>query len=196
MRNALRKAGLSFEEVPNDGAFYGPKVEFHLTDAIGRSWQCGTLQLDFVLPERLDAFYIGQDGVKHHPVMFHRALLGSMERFIGMMIEHYAGKLPLWLTPVQVVVATITDEAAAYAEDVLIALKTAGVRAEIDLRNEKINYKVREHSLAKIPAMMVVGKREAETRTVAMRRMDSQEQPVLPLTEAVAILAKEAAPPG
>jgi threonyl-tRNA synthetase len=195
LRNALRKAGLEFEEVPNDGAFYGPKVEFHLTDAIGRSWQCGTLQLDFVLPERLDASYIGEDGIKHRPVMLHRAILGSFERFIGMLIEHYAGKLPLWLTPVQVLVATITDESAAYAEEVLAALKAAGLRAEIDLRNEKINYKVREHSLAKVPAMLVVGKREAENRTVALRRMDQQEQPVLSLDEAVASLAKEATPP-
>jgi threonyl-tRNA synthetase len=195
LRKALREAGLDFAEDPGEGAFYGPKVEFHLTDAIGRSWQCGTLQLDFVLPERLDASYIGEDGVKHRPVMMHRAILGSFERFLGVMIEHYAGKLPLWLAPLQVVVATITDEAAGYAEEVVAALKAAGLRAEADLRNEKINYKVREHSLAKVPVMLVVGRREAENRTVAMRRMDVQEQPVLGLDEAVGMLAKEGMPP-
>jgi threonyl-tRNA synthetase len=196
LRAALNAAGLPFEELPGEGAFYGPKVEFHLTDAIGRSWQCGTLQLDFVLPERLDASYIGEDGAKHRPVMLHRALLGSMERFIGILIEHYAGKLPLWLAPVQVVVATITDEAKAYAEEVAAALKKAGIRVETDLRNEKINYKVREHSLAKVPAMLVVGKREAEQKTVALRRMDSKDQPVLALAEAVQMLEEEAKAPG
>ncbi len=195
LRSALRKAELDFEELPNEGAFYGPKVEFHLTDAIGRSWQCGTLQLDYVQPERLDASYIGEDGAKHRPVMLHRAGLGSIERFIGMLIEHYAGKFPLWLAPLQVVVATITDEASAYAEEVHAALKVAGIRVDIDLRNEKINYKVREHSLAKVPVMLVVGKREAENRTVAMRRMDSQEQPVMGLEQVAANLVKEAMPP-
>ena len=196
LRSALRAAGLAFEELPGEGAFYGPKVEFHLTDAIGRSWQCGTHQLDFQLPERLDASYIGEDGARHRPVMLHRAILGSLERFIGMLIEHYTGKLPLWLAPLQVVVATITDEAAGYAAEVAAALKVAGLRAETDLRNEKINYKVREHSLAKVPVMLVVGKREAEQRTVAMRRMDVQEQPVLGLEAAVEMLVKEGTPPG
>ena len=147
---------------PGEGAFYGPKLEFVLRDAIGRDWQCGTLQVDFVLPERLDAAYVGEDGQKHRPVMLHRAILGSLERFIGILIEHYAGKLPLWLAPVQVVVATITSDADDYALEVKAALAKAGLRVEVDLRNEKINYKVREHSLAKIPVMVVVGRREAD----------------------------------
>ncbi|WP_119680006.1 threonine--tRNA ligase [Indioceanicola profundi] len=195
LRQALRANGLAFEELPGEGAFYGPKVEFHLTDAIGRSWQCGTLQLDFVLPERLDASYIGQDGARHRPVMLHRAILGSFERFIGMMIEHYAGKFPLWLAPVQVVVATITSEADGYAADVAAALKAAGLRAELDVRNEKINLKVREHSLAKVPVMLVVGGREAENRTVAIRRLGSKDQEILALDEAVANLMVEARSP-
>ena len=195
LRVALRSAGLAFEELPGEGAFYGPKVEFHLTDAIGRSWQCGTLQLDYVAAERLDASYIGEDGAKHRPVLLHRAALGSLERFIGMLIEHYAGKFPLWLAPVQLVVATITGEADPYAREVLAACKAAGLRADIDLRNEKINYKVREHSLAKVPVMLVVGKREAENRSVALRRMDSQDQPVVALDEMIAKLTEEARAP-
>ncbi|HVY12187.1 MAG TPA: threonine--tRNA ligase, partial [Alphaproteobacteria bacterium] len=149
LRDALNKAEMKFEELPGEGAFYGPKVEFHLTDAIGRTWQCGTLQLDFVLPERLDATYMGEDGAKHRPVMLHRALLGSLERFVGILIEHYAGKLPLWLAPVQVVVANITNDVDDYAQDVFKALTDAGLRAELDTRPEKINYKIREHSLKK-----------------------------------------------
>lgn len=195
LRQALAAAGLEYEDAPGEGAFYGPKLEFHLTDAIGRSWQCGTLQLDFVLPERLDAVYIGEDNAKHRPVMLHRAILGTLERFIGILLEHYAGNLPLWLAPVQVVVATITSEADAYAAEVLATLHAAGIRAESDTRNEKINYKVREHALAKVPVLLVVGKREAEQQMVAMRRQGSGEQPVMALAEAVALLHKEGSLP-
>jgi threonyl-tRNA synthetase len=180
---------------PGEGAFYGPKLEFHLRDTIGRSWQCGTLQTDFVLPERLDATYIAEDGQKHRPVMLHRAIFGSMERFIGILIEHYAGKFPLWLAPVQAVVATITSDADAYAGEVEAALRQAGLRVTADLSNEKINYKVREHSLRKIPAMLVVGRREAETRSVALRRLGGTEQELLALADAGARLAHEAAVP-
>ncbi len=196
LRQAMRAAKLEFTEAPGDGAFYGPKLEFHLKDAIGRSWQLGTLQLDFVLPERLGASYIGEDGQKHRPVMLHRALFGSMERFIGVMIEHYAGKLPLWMAPVQCVVATITSEADDYANDVVAKLKQAGIRAELDLRNEKINYKVREHSLAKVPVMFVVGKREAEENKVAIRTLghnDQQKVEILP--DAIDTLTAECRPP-
>ncbi len=196
LRAALRAAGLPFEELPGEGAFYGPKVEFHLTDAIGRTWQCGTLQLDFVLPERLDATYIGEDGQRHRPVMLHRALLGSMERFVGVLIEHYAGHLPLWLAPLQAVVATITSDADGFAGQVQAALAAADLRAETDLRNEKINYKVREHSLAKVPVMLVVGKKEAADGTVALRRLGGEKQEVLALAEAVNRLKAEAAVPG
>jgi len=196
LRVALRAAGLPFEELPGEGAFYGPKVEFHLTDAIGRTWQCGTLQLDFVLPERLDASYVGEDGHRHRPVMLHRALLGSMERFVGVLIEHYAGHLPLWLAPLQAVVATIPSDADGFAGQVQAALSAAGLRAETDLRNEKINYKVREHSVAKVPVILVVGKKEAAEGTVAVRRLGGEKQEVLALTEAVNRLRAEAAVPG
>jgi len=195
LRQALTKAGLPFTEEEGEGAFYGPKVEFHIRDAIGRSWQCGTLQLDFVLPERLDASYIGEDGAKHRPVMLHRAIIGTLERFIGIMIESYAGKLPLWLTPVQCVVASVTGDANAYAEKVCEQLKANGIRAELDIRNEKINYKVREHSLAKVPALFVVGAREAEEKTIAIRRLGSQAQNVVSLDQAIADLVKEAEVP-
>jgi threonyl-tRNA synthetase len=195
LRSALKGAGLAFEELPGEGAFYGPKVEFHLTDAIGRTWQCGTLQLDFNLPERLDASYIGEDSHKHRPVMLHRAILGSMERFIGILIEHYVGRFPLWLAPVQAVVATITSDADAYAGKVFKQLKDAGIRAEIDLRNEKINYKIREHSLAKTPQIWVVGKREAEEGKVAIRRLGSDAQEILALDAAIRKIAGESAPP-
>jgi threonyl-tRNA synthetase len=195
LRDALVAAGLEFEELPGEGAFYGPKIEFHLTDAIGRTWQCGTLQFDSVLPERLDATYVGEDGAKHRPVMLHRAILGSLERFIAILIENYAGKLPLWLAPVQAVVTTITSEADGYAQDVHAALLAAGIRAEIDLRNEKINYKVREHSLKKVPLMLVVGKREAENRNVALRRLGGEAQEVLALGEALHKLVAEARSP-
>mgnify|MGYP001598415615 CR=1 FL=1 len=195
LREATEAAGLACTHNPGEGAFYGPKLEFVLRDAIGRDWQCGTLQVDFVLPERLDAHYVGEDGAKHRPVMLHRAILGSFERFIGILIENYAGKFPFWLAPVQAVVATITNEADAYAGEVLAALGAAGVKAEADLRNEKINYKVREHSLAKVPAMLVVGGREARERTVALRRLGGEAQEALALQEAVARLAAEARGP-
>ncbi|MEX6724849.1 threonine--tRNA ligase [Parapedomonas caeni] len=181
LRDAVRAAGrdtpaYGWEELPGEGAFYAPKLEFHLTDAIGRTWQVGTIQADTVLPERLDASYIGEDGERHRPVLLHRAILGTFERFIGILIEHHAGRFPLWLAPVQVVVATIVSDADAYAADVVAALRAAGLRAELDVRNEKINYKVREHSLAKVPYLLVVGKREAEERTVAVRRLGSDEK--------------------
>jgi threonyl-tRNA synthetase len=195
LKTAVEAAGLSYELNPGEGAFYGPKLEFVLRDAIGRDWQCGTLQVDFVLPERLDASYIGEDGAKHRPVMLHRAILGSLERFIGVLIEHYAGRFPLWLAPVQAVVATITGDADAYAREVAAALERAGLRVEADLRNEKINYKVREHSLAKVPALLVVGKREAEAATVAIRRLGSPDQEILALDDAVTRLRTEAASP-
>ena len=171
------KAG--FEELPGEGAFYAPKLEFHLTDAIGRTWQVGTIQSDRVLPERLDASYVGEDGERHRPVMLHRAILGTFERFIGILIEHHAGRFPLWLAPVQVVVATIVSDADEYANGLVEQLKAAGIRAEADLRNEKINYKVREHSLAKVPVMLVVGRREADEGTVAVRRLGEERQQVL-----------------
>jgi threonyl-tRNA synthetase len=200
LREAVRLAGrqgpeYGWEELPGEGAFYSPKLEFHLTDAIGRTWQCGTLQLDYVLPERLDASYVGEDGERHRPVMLHRAILGTFERFIGILIEHHAGRFPLWLAPVQAVVATIVSDADAYALEVVEKLKSAGIRAEVDLRNEKINYKVREHSLAKVPNLLVVGKREAEEGTVALRTLGSQAQTMLSLDESIARLANEALPP-
>ncbi len=195
MADVLNELGIAFEYAPGDGAFYGPKYEFHLRDAIGRSWQMCPCQLDFVLPERLDASYVGEDGKKHRPVMIHRAVFGTFERFMGVLIEHYAGKLPLWLAPVQVVVATITGKADDYAATVLASLKKAGLRAELDTRNEKINYKVREHSHAKVPVMFIVGAREAEEGTVAIRRMDSQDQPVEKLENAVETLANLCKPP-
>jgi threonyl-tRNA synthetase len=201
LRDAVHAAGrdtpeFGWEELPGEGAFYAPKLEWHLTDAIGRTWQVGTMQTDTVLPERLDAFYIGEDGEKHRPVMLHRAILGTFERFIGILIEHHAGKFPLWLAPVQAVVATIVSDADDYAQEVLAAMRQAGLRAEADVRNEKINYKVRGHSLAKVPLLLVVGKREAEERTVAVRRLGSDEhQKVMTLDEAVRLFAEEAVPP-
>jgi threonyl-tRNA synthetase len=192
---ASAAAGLETTLNPGEGAFYGPKLEFVLRDAIGRDWQCGTLQVDFVLPERLDAHYVGEDGEKHRPVMLHRAILGSFERFLGILIEHHAGKFPLWLAPLQVVVATITNEADDYAREVLAALKAAGIRAEIDLRNEKINYKVREHSLAKVPVMLVIGKKEAENHSVALRVLGGANQEILALKDAVAKISTESTPP-
>jgi threonyl-tRNA synthetase len=194
-RAARQAVNMEVEPLPGEGAFYGPKLEFHLRDAIGRTWQCGTLQLDFVLPERLDAEYVAEDGSKQRPVMLHRAICGSMERFLGVAIENYAGAFPLWLAPTQAVVASITSDADDYAREVAAALKAAGLRVELDLRNEKINYKVREHSLAKTPVIAAVGRREAETRALAIRRLGSEGQTVLPLDEAVAALADEAIPP-
>jgi threonyl-tRNA synthetase len=195
LRIAVEAAGLTYEMAPGEGAFYGPKLEFHLRDAIGRSWQCGTLQVDFVLPERLDATYIGEDGQRHRPVMLHRAIIGTFERFLGIMIENYAGHFPLWLAPVQVVVATITSDADEYAGEVAAALKAAGLRVETDIRNEKINYKVREHSLAKVPVIAVVGKREAEERKVALRRLGGDKQEILALDDALNRLGDEARSP-
>ena len=192
---ATEAAGLDYSLDPGEGAFYGPKLDFVLRDAIGRDWQCGTLQVDFVLPERLDASYVGEDGGKHRPVMLHRAILGSFERFIGILIENYAGRFPLWLAPVQAVVATITNDADAYAEMVAAACRKAGLRVETDLRNEKINYKVREHSLAHVPAMLVVGRREADDGTVAVRRLGAKNQEILALEDAVGQLSVEAASP-
>jgi threonyl-tRNA synthetase len=180
---------------PGEGAFYGPKFEYVLRDAIGRDWQCGTTQVDFNLPERFGAFYIGEDGNKHVPVMIHRAICGSMERFLGILIENYAGHFPLWLAPTQITVCTITSEADAYAVEVTKALKDAGLRAESDLRNEKINYKVREHSVTKVPVILVVGKREMEEKAVNMRRLGSQEQKAMSLADALAALKAEATPP-
>jgi threonyl-tRNA synthetase len=188
LRDAAVAAGLMPEDLPGEGAFYGPKLEFHLTDAIGRSWQCGTLQLDFVLPERLDAEYVGEDGARHRPVMLHRAIFGSMERVIGILIEHYAGKLPGWLAPVQVVVATITNEADHYGLEVAARMRAAGLRVQTDFRNEKINYKIREHSLTKIPVIAVVGKREAVERTVALRTLGAEKQEFLSLDSAITAL--------
>jgi threonyl-tRNA synthetase len=195
LERAANAAGVEVERIPNEGAFYGPKLEFHLRDAIGRTWQCGTLQLDYVLPERLDANYIGEDGAKHRPVMLHRAIAGSLERFLGVLIEHYAGAFPLWLAPVQAVVATITSEADEYAISVAERLRKAGLRIETDLRNEKVGYKVREHSLAKVPVLAVVGRREAEEGKVAIRRLGSDRQSVMTLDEAIAALCDEATPP-
>ena len=193
--DAVEAAGLPYTLNPGEGAFYGPKLEFVLRDAIGRDWQCGTFQVDFVLPERLDAEYVGEDGHRHRPVMLHRAILGSFERFIGVLVEHYAGRFPLWLAPVQAVVATITPEGDEFAAEVADRLRAAGLRVELDVRNEKIGYKVREHSVAKIPVILAVGRREAEERTVALRRLGSNTQESLALESAVDTLKAEAAPP-
>ena len=195
LKRAVEAAGLTYELNPGEGAFYGPKLEYVLRDAIGRDWQCGTIQVDLNLPERLGAFYIGPSGEKTVPVMIHRAMFGSLERFTGILIEHYAGHLPLWLAPVQAIVATIVSDADSYAQEVLAALQAAGLRAEADLRNEKINYKVREHSLAKVPVLLVVGKRETDERTVSVRRLGSQAQEVMSLDAAVRALVVEAVPP-
>ena len=195
LREASEAAGLETRLNPGEGAFYGPKLEFVLTDTIGREWQCGTLQVDFVLPERLNASYVGEDGAKHRPVMLHRAILGSFERFIGILIEQYAGRLPLWLAPVQAVVATITNDADAYAREVQEALKVAGLRVEADLGSDKIGYKVRQHSVRKVPLLLAVGQREGEQRTVALRRLGSKAQESLALDEAVRIFVDEAKPP-
>lgn len=193
--HASEAAGLETTRNPGEGAFYGPKLEFVLRDAIGRDWQCGTLQVDFVLPERLDASYVAEDGSRQRPVMLHRAILGSFERFIGILIENFAGHFPLWLAPVQAVVATIVSDADEYAREVRATLRKAGLRVDLDVRNEKINYKVREHSLAKVPVLLVVGKREAETRTVALRRLGGTEQEVVALDQAVATLVAQSASP-
>ena len=195
LKSATEAAGCEFELNPGEGAFYGPKLEFVLTDAIGRDWQCGTLQVDFVLPERLDASYIGEDGDKHRPVMLHRACLGSFERFIGILIENFAGKLPFWLAPRQVVVAAIVSDADEYCREVVDLLTRLGIRAELDLRNEKINYKVREHSLAKVPVILACGKREVENQTVSIRRLGETQTSVAPLDEIAQSLKAESAAP-
>ena len=195
LRHAIDVTGHEWTLNPGEGAFYGPKLEYVLRDAIGRDWQCGTLQVDFNLPGRLGAFYIGQDGDRHVPVMLHRAMFGSLERFTGILIEHYAGHFPLWIAPTQAVVATIVSEADDYAKEVQAVLDAAGLRAETDLRNEKINYKVREHSHAKIPVLLVVGKREAEERTVSVRRLGSRDQQTVPLDQIVKDLVAEAVAP-
>jgi len=195
LENACKAIGLAYTINPGEGTFYAPKLEFVLRDAIGRDWQCGTIQLDYVLPERLGAEYVAEDGSKKRPVMLHRAIVGSLERFIGVLIEHYAGRFPLWLAPVQAVVATITSEADDYAREAAGLLQAKGLRADLDLRNEKINYKVREHSHAKVPVLLVVGGREVEERTVSLRRLGAEAQEILTLDEAAARLAEEAAPP-
>ena len=193
--DAVDHVGLEYTLNPGEGAFYGPKLEFVLTDAIGRDWQCGTLQVDFVLPERLDANYVGADNTKHRPVMLHRAILGSFERFIGILIENFAGRFPMWLAPIQVVVTGITNDQDAYVNEVYMQLKSAGLRAEIDTRNEKINYKIREHSHAKIPAIFVAGGREADNNTITIRRLGSKNQETLDLTDAINTLVTESIEP-
>ena len=195
MAEAARAAGTEPVVTEGDGAFYAPKLDFIVKDAIGREWTCGTIQLDYVLPDRLDATYIAEDGQKHRPVMLHRAILGSFERFIGIMIENYAGAFPLWLAPTQAVVATITSDADGYAEEVVAKFRAAGLRTEIDLRNEKINYKIREHSVNKVPVIAVVGRKEAEEGKVAIRRLGSQAQTIVTVEEAIAMLTDEALAP-
>ncbi len=195
LKRAVEAAGLTYELNPGEGAFYGPKLEYVLRDAIGRDWQCGTVQVDLNMPERLGAYYIGADGEKTVPVMIHRAMFGSLERFTGILVEHHAGHLPLWLSPVQAVVATIVSDANEYAETVLAALKAAGLRADADLRNEKINYKVREHSVGKVPVILAIGQREVDERTVSMRRLGEKETKTVSLDEALASLAEEALAP-
>ena len=195
LRGALDGMGVDYGVNPGEGAFYGPKIEFVLRDAIGRDWQCGTLQVDLNLPERLDAAYIGEDGERHRPVMLHRALFGSLERFLGILLEHYAGHLPFWLAPLHAVVATITSDADDYADEVAAAARKAGLQVELDRRNEKIGYKVREHSVRKVPVMLVVGRNEVEARTVAVRRLGGRNQEVLALDTAIDRLKAEAAGP-
>ena len=195
LKSASKAAGLELILNPGEGAFYGPKLEFVLRDAIGRDWQCGTLQVDFMLPERLGASYVAEDGSRKVPVMLHRAIFGSFERMIGVLIEHYAGRFPLWLAPTQAVVATIVNDADSYAGEVADTLRAAGLRVDTDLRNEKINYKVREHSMAHVPLILAVGRRDMEGRTVAVRRLGSEKQEVLELGAAVTKLSEETRPP-
>ncbi|MGL5009952.1 MAG: threonine--tRNA ligase, partial [Paracoccaceae bacterium] len=195
LAKAIEKAGYSYTVNPGDGAFYGPKLDFKLTDAIGREWQCGTFQADFNLPVRLGAEYVGEDGAKHHPVMMHRAILGSFERFIGILIENYAGKLPFWLAARQVVVASIVSDADAYVHEITAELRKAGIRAEADTRNEKINYKVREHSVGKVPVILAIGMKEVEERTVSLRRLGDTITATLPLATAIMSLSAEAMAP-
>ena len=192
----MQTLGIDYAYNRGEGAFYGPKIEFVLRDAIGRDWQCGTLQVDLNLPGRLGASFIGEDGNRHVPVMLHRAIFGSLERFIGILLEHYAGNLPLWLAPVQIVVATITSEADPYAAEVVEAFDAAGLRVFADTRNEKINYKVREHSVMKVPIIIAVGKRERDEVSVSIRRLGAKGQQSMPLEAAVATLLEQAQPPG
>ena len=187
---AIKAVGSDYEVDPGEGAFYGPKLDFKLTDAIGREWQCGTFQADFNLPERLDATYIGEDGAKHRPVMLHRAILGSFERFIGIMIENYSGKLPFWLAPRQVVVASIVSEADQMVDEVVAKLATVGIRAEADIRNEKINYKIREHSVGKVPVILALGRKEVEDGTVTVRRLGEKQTSVMGVDELIAGLGE------
>jgi threonyl-tRNA synthetase len=195
LREACVLAGVEYDLNPGEGAFYGPKLEFVLRDAIGRDWQCGTLQVDYVLPERLDAEYVAEDGTRRRPVMLHRAILGSFERFLGILIEQYAGRFPLWLAPVQAVIATVVSDADDYAREVAAKLEAAGLSARVDLGRDKINAKIREHSLQHVPVIAVVGRKEAEGRTVALRRLGGEAQEVLTLDEAVARLTLDAMPP-
>ncbi len=195
LKSATEAAGYAYELNPGEGAFYGPKLEFVLTDAIGRDWQCGTLQVDFVLPDRLDATYIGEDGAKHRPVMLHRAILGSFERFIGILIENFSGRLPFWLAPRQVVVASIVSEADGFVDEIVALLKKHGLKVEADKRNEKINYKIREHSTGKVPVILAVGRKEMEDRTVTVRRLGESETQVRSISDLLAELALEATPP-
>jgi threonyl-tRNA synthetase len=195
LENAIKAVGRDYVLEPGDGAFYGPKLDFYLTDAIGRVWQCGTFQVDPNLPERLDASYIGEDGAKKRPYMLHRATLGSFERFLGILIEEHAGKLPFWIAPRQVVVASIVSDADAYVEEVVDILRKQGIRAEADLRNEKINYKIREHSVGKVPAILAIGRKEVEDRTVTLRRLGEKQTKVVDLDTIVADLTAEAIPP-
>jgi threonyl-tRNA synthetase len=191
LKNALEASGLEYSYNPGEGAFYGPKLEFVLRDAIGRDWQCGTLQVDLNLPSRLGATYIAEDGQKHTPVLLHRAMFGSLERFIGILIEHHAGNLPLWLAPTQAKVLTITSDADDYALDLVGRLRKAGINADADLRNEKISYKVREHSVAKVPVLLAVGQREVDEQTVALRRLGSKHQTVMSADDVIAALSDE-----
>ncbi|HEY5761861.1 MAG TPA: threonine--tRNA ligase, partial [Rhodocyclaceae bacterium] len=193
LREALRVSGLEWGELPGEGAFYGPKIEFHIKDAIGRSWQCGTMQVDFSMPQRLGAEYVGEDNARHTPVMLHRAILGSLERFIGILIEDHAGALPLWLAPVQAVVLNISEKQADYAEEVVETLKKAGIRAEADLRNEKITYKIREHSLNRLPYQLVVGDKEKAAGLVAVRTRGGQDLGQMSVVDLIARLGNEIA---
>jgi threonyl-tRNA synthetase len=195
LKQACETAGVEYVLNPGEGAFYGPKLEFVLRDAIGRDWQCGTLQVDFVLPERLDAEYVAEDGTRKRPVMLHRAILGSFERFLGILIEQHAGRFPLWIAPVQVVVASIVDDAAPFAREAAAALQKAGLSVSLDLRNEKINRKIVDHIDQRVPVLAVVGRREAEERSLVLRRLPGRDQETVPLAEAVARLAAEAAAP-
>jgi len=196
LRAALASSGVQWEELPGEGAFYGPKIEYHLRDSIGRSWQLGTMQVDFMMPERLGAEYVAEDNSRRVPVMLHRAIVGSMERFIGILIEHYAGALPLWLAPIQAVVANISEHQSDYATEVAVALRAAGFRVAVDLRNEKISYKIREHSLQKLPYQVVVGDKEKAAQMVAVRTRTGEDLGQMSLEDFVGRLKREGVPGG